>query len=63
MDQRAEDNLYILKSILEDEDEMSASNSVENKAKLFYATCLKSSEHSKTTLHDIIQGIYRKTGE
>ena len=53
MDQRAEDNLYILKSILEDE--KLSSNSVENKAKLFYTTCLKSSENSKTTLHDIIE--------
>ena len=55
LDQRAEDNLSILKTILEERESIPPSNDIENKARLFYHTCMKWSETSKTTLHHIIE--------
>ena len=55
LDQRAEDNLSILKTILEEQESIPPSNDIENKARLFYHTCMKWSETSKTTLHNIIE--------
>ena len=54
LDQRAEDNLSILKTILEEQESIPPSNDIENKAKLFYHTCMKWSETSKTTLHNCL---------
>lgn len=52
MDQRLQDNLSVLREILE-EDKGNVSKS-EGKARDFYKSCMKGSEKSETSLHDII---------
>ena len=59
LDQRAEDNLSILKTILEEQESIPPSNDIENKARLFYHTCMKWSETSKTTLHHTVNMAFR----
>ena len=64
-DQRTEDNLFTLKSILENEIVSSGSegsegqnlSEAEAKARYFYRSCMKASENSKTSLHDIISAV------
>lgn len=73
MDQRTEDNLSILKSVLEADETVPLTSEegpmqnkvserrnlseAEAKAQYFYRSCIKASENSKTSLHDIIRDV------